>query len=201
MHEWEQVRARQAAAAQDRARGPGQAARTAPGRRRPGPAACGLPEKSTWYLVTDLPRHGGPRVAESPHAPADLAEVVRIHGVRDWIEQSHKQVKDELGWADSQIRTDRAIRRRRTLVNRAFSFCRHAGLPPAPDPPPERGHPAARRPRWPQTPRAGRSRLTPAIMLQRWWKAWSSTPPPAPLPDLIDAVSHGQRLNPYLPPP
>ncbi|GGZ41460.1 hypothetical protein GCM10010365_72710 [Streptomyces poonensis] len=95
-------------------------------------APATLPEKSTWYLVTDLPRPGGPRVAESPHPPAGLAEVVRIYGIRNWIEQSYKQVKDELGWADFQVRTDRAIRRHQTLVNCAFSFCWHAGLPTCP---------------------------------------------------------------------
>ncbi|MFD7281661.1 IS701 family transposase [Streptomyces sp. NPDC059862] len=101
-----------------------------------------LPDKSTWYLVTDLPRPGSPCAAQSPHPPADLDEVVRIYGIRNWIEQSYKQVKDELGWADFQVRTDRAIRRHQTLVNCAFSFCWEAGLPPAAaNPPgPERGH-------------------------------------------------------------
>jgi hypothetical protein len=53
-----------------------------------------LPGKATWYLVTNLPRPGGPEVADSPHPPADLAEIVRIYGIRHWIEQSYKQVKD-----------------------------------------------------------------------------------------------------------
>ncbi|MEU9367156.1 hypothetical protein AB0D71_21050 [Streptomyces avermitilis] len=57
------------------------------------------------------------------HPPADLAEIVRLYGLRPWIEQSYKQVKDELGWADFQVRSDRAIRRHQTLVNCAFSFC------------------------------------------------------------------------------
>lgn len=86
-----------------------------------------LPEKATWYLATDLPRPGSPRVADSPHAPADLAEIVRIYGIRNWIEQGYKQVKDELGWADFQVRSDTAIRRHQTLVNCAFSFCWHTG--------------------------------------------------------------------------
>ena len=82
-----------------------------------------LPGKATWYLVTNLPRPGGPREADSPHPAADLAEIVRIYGIRHWIEQSYKQVKDELGWADFQVRSDTAIRRHQVLVNCAFSFC------------------------------------------------------------------------------
>jgi len=85
------------------------------------PAA--LPDKATWYLATDLPRPGGPREADSAHPAADLAEVVRIYGIRHWIEQSYKQVKDQLGWADFQVRSDAAIRRHQALVNCAFCFC------------------------------------------------------------------------------
>src|SRR2546429_6675068 len=54
---------------------------------------------------------------------ASLAEIVRIYGIRHWIEQSYKQVKDQLGWADFQVRTDIAIRRHQALVNCAFCFC------------------------------------------------------------------------------
>jgi DDE superfamily endonuclease len=82
-----------------------------------------LPPKATWYLVTNLPRPGGPRQAASVHPPASLAEIVRIYGIRHWIEQSYKQVKDQLGWADFQVRSDTAIRRHQALVNCAFSFC------------------------------------------------------------------------------
>jgi hypothetical protein len=82
-----------------------------------------LPDKATWYLATNLPRPGGPREAESPHPAADLAEIVRIYGIRHWIEQSYKHVKDQLGWADFQVRSDAAICRHQTLVNCAFSFC------------------------------------------------------------------------------
>jgi hypothetical protein len=99
-----------------------------------------LPRKATWYLVTSLPRPGGPREADSPHPAADLAEIVRIYGIRNWIEQSYKQVKDELGWADFQVRSDIAIRRHQVLVNCAFSFCWDAWFghpaPPALTPPP-----------------------------------------------------------------
>jgi hypothetical protein len=80
-----------------------------------------LPKRSTWYLVTNLPRPG-PRRA-SAFAPADLAEVVCLYGLRNWVEQGYKQVKHELGWADFQVRSDRAIRRHWQLVCCAFSFC------------------------------------------------------------------------------
>jgi hypothetical protein len=82
-----------------------------------------LPDKATWYLATNLPRPGGPREAASPHPAADLAEVTRIYGIRHWTEQGYKQVKDELGWADFQVRSDIAIRRHQVLVTCAFSFC------------------------------------------------------------------------------
>ena len=91
-----------------------------------------LPDKATWYLVTNLPRPGGPREAGSPHPAASLAEIVRLYGIRNWIEQGYKQVKDELGWADFQVRSDIAIRRHQALVNCAFSFCWAA--PPGPPP-------------------------------------------------------------------
>jgi hypothetical protein len=81
-----------------------------------------LPKLTTWYLVTNLP-HPEPRRARPGFAPADLAEVVRLYGLRNWVEQGYKQVKHELGWADFQVRSDRAIRRHWTLVCCAFSFC------------------------------------------------------------------------------
>lgn len=89
-----------------------------------------LPALSTWYLTTNL-----------PHERAPLAEVVRLYGLRNWIEQSYKQMKDELGWADFMVRSDRAIRRHWTLVCCAFAFCwwheaaearlQETGTPPA----------------------------------------------------------------------
>ena len=101
-----------------------------------------LPAKATWYLVTNLPRPGGPREADSPHPAAGLAEIARIYGIRHWIEQTYKQVKDELGWADFQVRSDIAIRRHQVLVNCAFSFCWDAWFA---HPAPPRRHAAAAR--------------------------------------------------------
>jgi hypothetical protein len=91
-----------------------------------------LPALSTWYLLTNLPRPGSPRAAASPLAPADLAEVVRLYGLRLWIEQSYKQVKGELGWADFQVRSDAAIQRHWHLVCSAFTFCWWAWFHAAP---------------------------------------------------------------------
>ena len=115
-----------------------------------------LPAKATWYLVTSLPRPGGPREAGSPHPAAPLAEIVRIYGIRNWIEQSYKQVKDELGWADFQVRSDIAIRRHQVLVNTAFSFCWAAWFA---DTPPQH-HPAPPRPEPDRGERGAARRLT-----------------------------------------
>ncbi|WP_411129201.1 hypothetical protein [Streptomyces sp. x-19] len=116
-----------------------------------------LPEKATWYLATNLSHPDAPHASTSPHSPADLAEIVRLYGLRPWIEQSYKQIKDELGWADFQVRSDRAIRRHQTLVNCAFSFCWDQCFAPpgpleatAPDPCPDEG------------PERGLSRTPPA---------------------------------------
>jgi hypothetical protein len=95
-----------------------------------------LPKLTTWYLVTNL---AGPqrRRARAAFPPADLAEVVRCYSLRNWVEQGYKQVKHELGWADFQVRSDRAIRRHWQLVACAFCLCWRAWFaepPPAPSP-------------------------------------------------------------------
>ena len=80
-----------------------------------------LPEATTWYLVTNLPAPGA--ATPHAHAPAAVAEVVHLYGLRVWVEQSYKQVKQTLGWAQYQVRADLAIRRHWQLVYCAFSFC------------------------------------------------------------------------------
>jgi hypothetical protein len=62
------------------------------------------------------------REAEGALAPASVAEVVRLYGLRMWGEQSYKQVKPVLGWSDL------AIRRHWQLACLAFS-----DLPPPAD--------------------------------------------------------------------
>jgi hypothetical protein len=77
-----------------------------------------LPATSTWYLATNLPS----RRRRGAHPPADLTEIIRLYGLRNWIEQDYQQVKHELGWADYQVRSGRAIQRHWALVNIAFCF-------------------------------------------------------------------------------
>jgi hypothetical protein len=151
-----------------------------------------LPGKATWYLATNLPRPGGPREADSVHPAAEPGRDRRIYGIRHWIEQSYKQVKDELGWADFQVRSDS-----RSAATRCWSTARSAsaGTPGSTtirhrtslrhrgqDPAAERGGPRAAvpppAPSWPRALRAVRAWLSPWIALQRWWAAWSKAPPP-----------------------
>ena len=83
-----------------------------------------LPKHSSWYLTTNLPAPGSERAeAQGALAAADIAEVVRLYGLRMWVEQSYKQVKNTLGWAQYQVRSDVAMRRHWQLVCLAFSFC------------------------------------------------------------------------------
>ena len=98
----------------------------------PDPAT--LPEPATWYLETTLPL-----------TAADLAEVVRLYGLRHWVEQQYKQVKTSLGWSQYQVRSDRAMRRHWALVQSAFAFCWWAETrtPPASPPPAEEPDAAA----------------------------------------------------------
>jgi DDE superfamily endonuclease len=82
-----------------------------------------LPDATTWYLVTNLPAPSEAPGRELPFAPASLEEVIRLYGLRMWVEQSYKQVKHALGWSQYQVRSDQAIRRHWQLVCCAFSFC------------------------------------------------------------------------------
>src|SRR4029450_9958853 len=104
----------------------------------PTPAPATRPGPSPWYLLTNLPRPASRRAQQ-----ANLAEVVRLYGLRNWVEQGYKQVKGELGWADFQVRGDRAIRRHWTLVCCAFSFCWQAFLAEQPTAPQSPGAAAA----------------------------------------------------------
>jgi DDE superfamily endonuclease len=97
-----------------------------------------LPSLSTWYLVTNLPAPGTPQAAQSALVAADVAGIVRLYGLRQWVEQSYKQTKYALGWHEYQVRSDLAIRRHWALVCCAFAFCwynlsqQNPALAPAP---------------------------------------------------------------------
>jgi len=81
-----------------------------------------LPEMSTWYLISNLPVPDSERAKTAGIRAASLEEIVRLYGLRMWVEQSYKQVKGALGWAEYQVRSDPAIRRHWTLVCCAFGF-------------------------------------------------------------------------------
>lgn len=80
-----------------------------------------LDPKSTWYLATSLPQ-----------SEASAEQVYELYRLRDWIEPYYKPAKHEWGWADSQMRPERAIVRHWHLVMAAFTFSRLMGSPPAP---------------------------------------------------------------------
>jgi hypothetical protein len=133
-------------------------------------------------------------------ARASLAEVVRLYGLRMWVEQSYKQVKQALGWAEYEGRSDLAMRRHWMLVWCAFAFCwwqlrydareRLGGLVEVdvtePDDVPGKDagrgktlRDARRRQPpvcWPAALRTVRAWLEPWLMLGRYWRAWSPLP-------------------------
>jgi hypothetical protein len=47
-----------------------------------------LPDLSTFYLITNLPTPGSSRAQESEFAAASVEEVVRLYGLRMWVEES-----------------------------------------------------------------------------------------------------------------
>jgi hypothetical protein len=91
-----------------------------------------LPDLSTWYLVTNLPAPTERPGPEALFPPASLEEVIRLYGLRMWVEQSYKQIKHALGWSQYQVRSDTAIRRHWQLVWCAFSFCWYHASHPSP---------------------------------------------------------------------
>lgn len=82
-----------------------------------------LPERTTWYLVTNMARPRSRQARASTLPSASLQQIVRLYGLRTWVEQGYKQLKDQLGWADFQVRSAIAILRHYILVYAAFSFC------------------------------------------------------------------------------
>jgi len=79
-----------------------------------------LTPESTWYLATALPL-----------AQVSAEQVDEIYRLRDWIEHYYTPVKHELGWADYQLRPERAIVRHWQLVMLAYTFSLLVGAVPA----------------------------------------------------------------------
>ena len=156
--------------------------------------------------------------------PADLQEIVRLYGLRQWVEQSYRQVTGALGWADWQVRSDHAVRRHWELVCCAFCFCwwawRHGPAPQPPPVEPPTAHPLAPAVsppasggKWWTTPACDGPRpticwsvalrrvqawLAPWTYLWRWWRAWSSDPPPPALQALLDWLATGRPIDCYV---
>jgi len=177
-----------------------------------------LPELTTFYLITNLPAPGSQRAQGSELVAASVEEVVRLYGLRMWVEQSYKQVKYALGWSEYQVRSDRAMRRDFQLVCCAFAFCWYHQAHAASEEPQasitqmistepsqknkaekkkEAKAPARPQVSWPKALRAVRAWLEPWVLLQRFWQAWSTHPPPPQLQSLVDCLGRGQALFLY----
>lgn len=85
-----------------------------------------LPELNTWYLVTNLPLTNKPRATRGPRTGASLEEVVRLYGLRNWVEQSYKQVKSTLGWARHPAALDPGLLRVHILLVASRPICGHS---------------------------------------------------------------------------
>jgi SRSO17 transposase len=184
-----------------------------------------LPDLTTFYLVTNLPAPGTPRAADSELATASLEEVVRLYGLRMWVEQSYKHVKHALGWSQYQVRSDQAIRRHWQLVCCAFSFCWYhvshpaagstpaatepsvpqaAPPPPVPDASAGTGEKNQREKRRSTAgvlaeSAAGGARLVGALdhAASRYWRGWSQLPPPPALQLLLGRLEQGHAIPLY----
>ena len=149
-----------------------------------------LPEKATWYLVTNLPRPGGPRETPArtrpPTWPKSCASTASATG------SSRATSRSRTNWAGP---TSRSAPTSPSAATRPWSTARSPSAgrlvryhPPQHRsgvlrPQPGRGERGAARvvppppPSWPRALRAVRAWLTPSIALQRWWTAWSKAPP------------------------
>lgn len=167
-----------------------------------------LKPESTWYLATSLPL--------SEASPEDVYELYRP---RDWIEHYDKPAKHELGWADYQMRPERAIVRHWQLVMLAFTCSLLVGALPEPRPQPARGPAttpgmsaaAARTPDaaagkkcapasagrvvWTAPRMRVRAWLCPWARLQVYWQRWSSTAPPPEWAALLAHVASARPLE------
>jgi SRSO17 transposase len=84
-----------------------------------------LKPESTWYLATSFPL-----------VQVSAEQVYELYRLRDWIEHFYKPVKHELGWADYQVRPERAVVRHWQLVLLAYTFSLLVGAVPTAPPTP-----------------------------------------------------------------
>ena len=125
---------------------------------------------------------------------APLAEVVRLYGLRHWVEQGYKQMKDQLGWADFMVRSDRpfAAIGYGCAVPLPFAGGRKPGKRDCTiGTAPRCGekNQTVRLPmrcRWPRLLRSVRAWLTPLHWLTRCWRACFAKPLPAELAALVE---------------
>ena len=172
-----------------------------------------LPDKVTWYLVTNLPRPGGPREPAArtqqpawPRSPGSTASATGSSRVisrsrTSWagpISRSAPTSRSAATRPWSTARSASAGTPGSTTIRHRTSL-RHRGQDPAA----ERGGPRAAvpapAPSWPRALRAIRAWLSPWIALQRWWPAWSTAPPPPQLQALMNSVAAGCGLHLYIP--
>jgi hypothetical protein len=180
-----------------------------------------LPSRTSWHLATNLPAPGSSRAEESEPEPANLAEMVRLYALRNWVGQSYKQVKNPLGWAHYQVRKDISIRRHWQMVCLAFAFCwressefledeaspgvileKQVSTPSARTHTAEGGEKSDAQVKppclsWPVALRRVRAWLEPYVMLMRYWRAFSDLPPPAEPRALLEWVFSGKGLYLY----
>ena len=143
---------------------------------------------------------------------ADPATAATDQGVLvNWVEQSYKQTKDELGWANFMVRSDSAIRRHWILVYCAFSFCwwydtnrvrvvdrsLQPTLLPVPSTGREKISGAIPCPCWAKAWRAVRAWVVPAHWLTRCWRAFANQPPPYEFNRVLQMLMKGDGINPY----
>jgi hypothetical protein len=169
-----------------------------------------LPPKATWYLVTNpaapARRTAGTRPRPWPRSCGSTASGTG---------SSRATSRSKTSWAGPTSRSAPTPRSAATRpwstapsasagtpgspIPRRSTILRHRGQNPAA----ERGGPrpalAPPAPSWPRTLRAIRAWLSPSIVLQRWWQAWSDRPPPPQLQALMNSVAAGQGLHLYIP--
>jgi hypothetical protein len=167
-----------------------------------------LKPESTWYLATSLTlEEASPEV------------VYEWYRLRDWTRHCYKPVKHELGWADYQMRPERAIVRHWQLVLLAYTFSLLVGaLPPAvePDDRSTADQPgpttdqagkklsttASRTARgrvvWQEALRRVQAWLCPWARLRICWQRCSRGVPPPELAELLAHLASGLQLEAHL---